>query len=63
MCEACIEMEYQVNAIEKDRKRIADAIRQMQKANASNFISGNEVIDIVYNQRIEDRTNTYKGWD
>jgi hypothetical protein len=63
MCEACIEMQYQVDAIDKDRKRIADAIRQMQKSGGSNFISGNELIDVVYNQKPKDTTNTNKGWD
>jgi hypothetical protein len=63
MCEACIEMEYQVSAIEKDRNRIAEAIRQMQKANASNFVSGNQLLDVVYNQQKQDETNIERGWD
>lgn len=62
MCEACIEMQYEVDTIEKDRKRIVEAIRQMQKATQSNFIGGNELIDIVFDQQ-RDITNTYKGWD
>jgi hypothetical protein len=66
MCEACDEMEDYVDAIESidlERKRIAEAIRQMQKAGSSNFIGGNELIDIVYNEQREDQTNIYKGWD
>jgi hypothetical protein len=63
MCEACIEMQHEVDAIDKERKRIADAIRQMQKSGGSNFVSGNELIDVVYNQQREDQTNIYKGWD
>jgi hypothetical protein len=66
MCEACDEMEDYVDAIESidlERKRIAEAIRQMQKANASNFVSGNELIDVVYNQQRQDETNIYRGWD
>jgi hypothetical protein len=66
MCEACDEMEDYVDAIESidlERKRIADAIRQMQKSGGSNFISGNELIGVVYNQKPKDTTNTNKGWD
>jgi hypothetical protein len=63
MCEACIEMQYEVDAIEKDRNRIAEAIRQMQKANASNFVSGNQLLDVVYDQQRQDETNIDRGWD
>jgi hypothetical protein len=63
MCEACIEMQHEVDGIDKERKRIAEAIRQMQKAGSSNFVSGNELINIVYNQQRQDQTNIYKGWD
>ena len=63
MCEACIEMQHEIDAIDKERKRIADAIRQMQKTGSSNFVSGNELIDIVYKQQRQDQTNIYKGWD
>jgi hypothetical protein len=52
-----------VIGVTQERKRIADAIRQMQKSGGSNFISGNELIDVVYNQKPKDTTNTNKGWD
>ena len=63
MCEACIEMQYEVDAIDKERERIAEAIRQMQKAGSSNFVSGNQLLDVVYDQQRQDETNIYRGWD
>lgn len=62
MCEACDTMIKDIDQIDADRKRIVEAIRQMQKASSSNFIGGNELIDIVFDQQ-KDITNIYKGWD
>ena len=65
MCEACDEMEEYVDAtqiVDADRRRITDAIRKMQLSGGSNFISGNDLIDVVFEQR-KDITNIYKGWD
>lgn len=38
-----------IYARNQERNRIVDAIRQMQKEQHSNFISGNDLIDIIYN--------------
>jgi len=48
----------------KERKRIVEAIRQMQKQQHSNFISGNDLIDVIYNaHEKKDTPFEYEGWD
>ena len=49
---------------EDERKLIIDMIRFMQHAQHSNFISGNDLIDAIYNaHEKKDAPFEYEGWD
>lgn len=46
-----------------EQERIVKAIRQMQKKHNSNFISGNDLIDIIFEKNKETVKFEYEGWD
>lgn len=46
-----------------EQERIVNAIRQMQKKHNSNFISGNDLIDIIFEKTKKDHPFQWEGWD